>query len=182
MDKRPFQHKKGTPSFLREFPVSVFKRDEIPLLLSVLNSNGHGDGSANHGVVAHADQAHHLNVRRHGRGTGELSVAMHTAQGVGHAVGGGAGSHVVGMQGTARAAAGSDGEVLLAVHKALLFVSAGDRMLEAGGVGGVAGDGNVHALQMHDGHALADIVSAVAADVCALALGVTNLSLRYRGL
>ena len=71
----------------------------LQLLLSVLNSNGHGDGRADHGVVAHADQAHHLNVRGHGGGTGELCVRVHTAQGVGHAVGGGAGSHVVGMQG-----------------------------------------------------------------------------------
>ena len=84
------------------------------LLLRILHSNGHGDGRANHGVVAHADQAHHLNVSRHGGGASELGVGVHTTQGVGHAVGGGAGSHVVGMQGTARAAAGSDGEVLLA--------------------------------------------------------------------
>ena len=70
------------------------------LLGGVLHSNGHGDGSANHGVVAHADQAHHLNVRGHGGGAGELGVGVHTAQGVGHAVGGRAGSHVVGMQGT----------------------------------------------------------------------------------
>ena len=44
------------------------------LLLSVLHSHSHGDGRANHGVVAHADQAHHLNVRRHGGGAGELGV------------------------------------------------------------------------------------------------------------
>ena len=31
--------------------------------------NGDGDGRADHGVVAHADQAHHLNVRGHGGGT-----------------------------------------------------------------------------------------------------------------
>ena len=40
---------------------------------------------------------------------------MHTAQRVGQAVAGGAGCDVIGVQGTARAAAGSNGEVLLAV-------------------------------------------------------------------
>ncbi len=49
-------------------------------------------------------------------------------------------------------------------------------MLEAGRVGGVAGDGDVDAFVVHDGHALADIVSAVAADVGALALGVADLA------
>ena len=41
----------------------------------------------------------------HGTGAGKLGVRMHTAHGVGHAVGGRAGSHVVGMQGTARTSA-----------------------------------------------------------------------------
>ena len=50
----------------------------------------------------------------HGGGAGELRVGMHAAHGVGHAVGGGAGGHVVRMQGAARAAAGGHGEVLLA--------------------------------------------------------------------
>src|SRR5699024_1648362 len=95
--------------------------------------------------------------------------------GVGHAVGSGAGSHVVRVQGTAGAAAGSHGEVLLALLNALLLVSAGNRVLEAGGVGGVAGDGNVHAFLVHDGNALADIVSAVAADSSPLAIGVLVL-------
>jgi len=49
MDKRPFRHKKGTPSSLREFPESL----DFALLGGVLHSHSHGDGSANHGVVAH---------------------------------------------------------------------------------------------------------------------------------
>ena len=49
-------------------------------------------------------------------------------------------------------------------------------MLEAGGVGGVAGDGDVHLLVVHDGHALADVVGAVAADSSALAVGVGDLT------
>ena len=47
MDKRPFRHKKGTPSFLREFRESL----DFALLGGILHS--HSDGSANHGVVAH---------------------------------------------------------------------------------------------------------------------------------
>ena len=30
------------------------------LLLALGNSHGHGDGGADHGVVAHAQEAHHL--------------------------------------------------------------------------------------------------------------------------
>ena len=106
----------------------------------------------------------------HGGGTGELSVAVHAAQSVGHAVRGGTGSHVVRVQGTARTTTGSHGEVLLTSENALLLVSTGNGVLEAGGVGGVTGDGNVHALEPHDGHALAHVVSAVAVHLSALAV------------
>ena len=34
----------------------------------------HGHRGAHHGVVAHADEAHHLDVRRHGAGAGKLGV------------------------------------------------------------------------------------------------------------
>ena len=77
------------------------------LLQRLLNSNSHGNGHTDHGVVTCAQEAHHLNVGGDGGGTCELSVTMHTAHGVGHAVGSGACSHVVGMQGTAGTAAGS---------------------------------------------------------------------------
>ena len=103
------------------------------LLEALRNSDGDRDGGADHGVVAHAQEAHHFHVGRHGGGTGKLSVGMHTAHGIGHAVGSGAGCHVVGMQGTARAAAGGHGEVLLALLDALLLVGAGNRMLETKG-------------------------------------------------
>ena len=66
--------------------------------------------------------------------TGELSVTVHTAHGVGHAVRSGAGGHVVGMEGTAGTTAGSDGEVLGAVLVAPFLIGAGNGMLEAGGV------------------------------------------------
>ena len=100
---------------------------------------------------------------------------MHAAHGIGHAVGSGTGGHVIRMQRTARAAAGSDGEVLLALLDALLLVGACDRVLEAGRVRGIAGDGDIDTLVMHDGNALADVVSTVAADIGALALGVADL-------
>ena len=116
------------------FELFGFKRRKFSLLLQrFLNSNSHGNGGADHGVVAHAQEAHHFHVGRHGGGTGKLSVGMHTAHGIGHAVGSGAGCHVVGMQGTARAAAGGHGEVLLALLDALLLVGAGNRMLETKG-------------------------------------------------
>ena len=144
-------------------------------LQSFLNSNSHGNGSADHGVVAHAQEAHHFHMGGDGGGTGELSVGVHTTHGVGHAVGSGACGHVVRMQGTTRAAAGGHGEVLLALLDALLLVGAGNGMLETGGVGGVAGDGNVHALVVHDGNALADIVGTEAANGSPLAVRVLVL-------
>ena len=76
-----------------------------------------------------------------------------------------------GMQGAAGAAAGSHGEVLLAVLQGPLLIGAGYQVLEPGGVGGVAGDGHVHALVLHDGHALQHVVGAVALDSGALAVG-----------
>ena len=78
-----------------------------------LHSHGHSHGHTDHGVVAGAQESHHFHVSGNGGRTGELRVRVHTAHGIGHAVGGRAGSHVVGMQGTAGAAAGSHGEVLL---------------------------------------------------------------------
>ena len=71
----------------------------------------------------------------HGGGAGELRVGVHTAHGVGHAVAGGAGGHVVRMQGAAGAAAGGHGEVLLPLLDAFLLIGAGHGMLEPGGVG-----------------------------------------------
>ena len=119
---------------------SLLQRLRVLLLQALRDGDSHRDGRADHRVVAHAEEAHHLHVRGHGGGAGELSVGMHTAHGVGHAVGSGTGGHVVGVQGAARAAAGGDGEILLALLDALFLIGAGDGMLEAGRVGGVAGD------------------------------------------
>ena len=88
------------------------------LLYSNSNSNGH----TNHRVVAGTDEAHHIYMGRYGGGTSELGITMHTAEGIGHTIGSRAGSHVIRMQGTASAAAGSYGEVLLALLDALLLV------------------------------------------------------------
>ena len=66
------------------------------------------------------------------------------------------------MQGTACAAAGGNGEVLLAFLHALFLVGSRNRVLESGRVGGVAGDGNVNAFFPHDGNALGHVVGAVA--------------------
>ena len=111
-----------------------------PGLLCLAHSNGARNGRAHHGVVAHADEAHHLNVRRHGGGACKLGVAVHPAHGVGHAIGSGAGRHVVRVQRAARAAARGNGKILLAVFNAPLFVSARNGMLETRWVRGIAGD------------------------------------------
>ena len=43
-------------------------------LEGLLDGDSAGDGGTDHGVVAHADETHHVNVRRHGGRTGELGV------------------------------------------------------------------------------------------------------------
>ena len=82
-------------------------RNKGKLLQRLLNSNSNANGHADHGVVTCAQEAHHLNVGGDGGRAGELSVAVHTAHGIGQAIGSGACSHVVGVQSTAGAAAGS---------------------------------------------------------------------------
>ena len=101
---------------------------------------------------------------------------MHSAHGVGHAVGGRTCCHVIGMQRSACSAAGGNGEVANAVLNAPLFVGAGNGVLESGGVGGVTGDGNADLLQLHDGNAFRYVVSAVAADLCASAVRERDLA------
>ena len=64
------------------------------------------------GVVAHAQEAHHLHMRGDGAGACELRVGVHTAHGVGHTIAGGAGGHVVGMQRAALWSVGYDADHL----------------------------------------------------------------------
>ena len=141
----------------------------------LLQPHGDSDGGADHGIVAHARGSPSFHVGRDRTGPGELGIRVHAAHGVGHAVGGGTGGHVVGMQGAAGSAAAGHREVLLALFVALLLVGAGHRVLEAGGVGGVAGDRHVHAFVVVDGHALAHVVGAVAAHLGLFALGIGDL-------
>lgn len=103
-------------------------------------------------------------MSRDGGGACELSVAVHSAHRIGHTVAGRTGSHVVGMKRSARAAAGRDGEVVLAVLDAPFLVGAGDGVLEPRRVGGVAGDRNADVLKLHDGNAFRNVVRAVAVD------------------
>ena len=119
------------------------------LLGSLFNSNSASNGCTNHRVVAHADETHHLNVCRNRGGTCRLKpcIGVHTAHGIGHAVRGRTGSHVIRMQRTACAAAGSNGEVLHAVLIAPLLVGTCNRVLESGRVRGVTGDGNADVLR-----------------------------------
>ena len=104
IEKHPFRKETGV--FLPEKSLLFYCFRIFRLLFALSNSNGHSHSRTDHGVVAHAQEAHHLHVSGDGGRTGKLSVGVHTAHGVGHAVGSGTGGHVVGVQGAARAAAG----------------------------------------------------------------------------
>lgn len=52
---------------------------ELASLGRFLDQDSHCNGCTNHRVVAHTDQAHHLNMRRYGRRTCELCIGMHTS-------------------------------------------------------------------------------------------------------
>ena len=80
------------------------------------------------------------------------------------------------MEGSAGAAAGGDGEVFSAVFHAPFLIGSRYKVLEAGGVRGVAGDGNIHALTLHYRNALANVVCAIAANGAALAVGKFHLA------
>ena len=112
----------------------------------------------------------------------ELCVAVHTSHRIGHAVRRGACRHVIGVQGTSRAAARRNGEVFFAVIPAPFLVSACNGMLEAGGVGAVAGDGNVNAFVAHDSNAFVHVVCAVATNLCAFAVAVSGGFDDFKGI
>ena len=146
---------------MSDFYLLKFETEKL-FIKCFLNRNGAGDGGANHGVVTHAYKAHHFNVCGNGGGAGKLGVGVHSAHGVGHAVGGGAGCHVVRVECTAGAAAGGNGEIVPAVFNTPFLVGACNGMLEPGGVGGVTGYGNAYVFKLHNFHAFGNIVGAIA--------------------
>ena len=77
---------------------SMKSRENQQLLACLFDSNCNCNSHTNHGVVTCADQTHHLYVGGDGGRACELSVAVHTAHGVGHAVRSGTCSHVIGME------------------------------------------------------------------------------------
>ena len=63
--KHPFPHGSGCFVFCGIVAfLSVFGK--FFLLQALRDGDGDRDGGADHGVVAHAEEAHHLNVRGHG--------------------------------------------------------------------------------------------------------------------
>ena len=62
----------------------IYENQDFPLALqSLFHGHSHGNGSADHGVVAHAQEAHHFHVSGNGGGASELGVRVHTAHGIG---------------------------------------------------------------------------------------------------
>ena len=109
-------------------------------------------------------------MSRNGRRTGKLSVGVHTTHSIGHTVGGGACRHVIRVKCTACTAARSNGEIVYVVFNAPFLISACNRVLEAGRVGGVAGNGNAYLFKLHYSNALGNIIRTVALNGCARAL------------
>ena len=183
IEKHPFLYETGVLIFIRKVPIFYDFRT-FRLLFAFSNSNGHSHSRTDHWVVAHAEESHHFHMGGHGAGASKLSVGVHPAHGVSHTVGGRAGCHIVRVQGAARTTAGGHGEILLALLNAFLLIRTGHRMLEPGGVGGITGDGHIHALVVHDGHALPDVIRAVAADCGPLAFRIFDLpdDLQFAGI
>ena len=76
-----FNHKRAFGVSHTERPslkITLFMRSRA-LFEALLYRNSTRHGRADHGVVAHADQAHHFHVRRNRRRTRKLRVAVHTA-------------------------------------------------------------------------------------------------------
>ena len=66
-------------------PFTVQSEGFTRLLQALLNSDSHGNGHTDHGVVASAQEAYHFDMGGDGGGAGELGIGVHTAHGVGHA-------------------------------------------------------------------------------------------------
>ena len=130
--------------------------------------------ATHHGVIANAQESHHLYVGRYGAGSCKLSVGVHTSQRVCHAIAGRTGCHVVGMKSAASTASAGYREIWFACADALFLVCACHGMLEAGGVGRVTRDAHVHILFPQDGHAFAYIVGTITVPCRTRSLAVGN--------
>ncbi len=140
---------------------------EIVFLLVQCQSYIHsaGYGATYHRVVTDAEEAHHLYVCRNGARTCELCVAVHTAESIGHTVGSRTCSHVIRVQRTARTAARCNAEIRFAGEDTLFLVRTCYRVLEAGRVGRVTGDGYIHVLMPENSYTLAYVVCTVAVNL-----------------
>ena len=146
------------------------------LLGGFFDGDGAGDGRADHRVVANADEPHHLDVRRDRGRTGKLRVAVHTAHGIGQAVGSRAGGHIVRVERAARAAVGCNREIFDAVLIRPFLIRTGNQVLETRRVCRVTRNGNVDFFVLHNGDALKHVVGAIDLDLGAFAVGIRRLA------
>ena len=100
------------------------------LLRSFLNCYSYGYGHSYHGVVTCADVTHHFYVGGNGGGACELCVGVHTTHGVGHTVGSGTCSHVIGVKSSTGTTTGCNGEVLNAVLVTPLLIPRGRGVID----------------------------------------------------
>ena len=114
--------------------------------------------------------------------TGKLSITVHSAHRIRHTVAGRACRHIVGMERSARTAAGCNGEILLAVFDAPFLICAGNGMLETCRVCGVTRDGNAYILKSHDSNAFGNVICAIALDSRAGTLGIRRLGNDFNSL
>ena len=59
IEKHPFLRETGVFIFIRKVPIFYDFR-AFRLLFALSNSHGHSDSRADHGVVAHTQEAHHF--------------------------------------------------------------------------------------------------------------------------
>ena len=101
---------------------------------------------------------------------------MHSAHSVGHAVRCRTCSHIVWVQSSARTASGSYRKILFAAIVAKFFVRTGYRMLKSGGVGRIAGYGNINVFCLHNGNAFSDVIGTVTSYLCPFSVRISDFS------
>ena len=142
------------------------------LLERFFDSDRNRNRSADHRIVTHTDEAHHLNMSWNRRGTSELSVRVHTPHSICHTVRGRTCRHVIRMQGSTRATTGSNGEVLLTMVISPLLVGSRHWVLETRRIGRVTRDRDVDVFISHDRDAFGDVIRAITTNLSALSGGV----------